>query len=231
MNTPLAQRKYRITRRLATDAAKLFALWAAVFTAAAVATAIVRSATGTHVEFASYVIWAVPLMMFFLSWGHLTKFYPQAVAGGLTRKAFLGAYAAYGTAAVLAVAALTQIGRRLLEFFSSDAFNVGFYGLGLVESIVRPALFFAFGTAVAAAMFRIPSRRIGVAVGVAASLLVFYRSTWLWANLVPVIWGDDNGIATVTMSHIALIDLALAVVFALAAGGLLARAPMRPKPA
>lgn len=227
MNAVLAQRKYRLAANLATGTAKTFGLGAvALFAAALIASMIYREATGNDEEFAYLAIMAVPLIMTVLAWANLYKAYPRALANGVTRKEALGAFAIYAAATVLTAAALTRLGILVIDLRDA-AHETGFYGLTPLESLVRPALYFALGAAAAAAMLRFGKHWAGAVVAALMVGSVVFRPV-----VVSFVLNQIDGPATTTVERIYTpLDTAMTVVFALIAWALLARAPMRPKPA
>jgi hypothetical protein len=238
MTTLLAQRKYRLAVRLSTGAAKTFGLWwVLAFAFAAIASVAYREIEGDYEEFAYYILFAIPLIMTASSWFHLYKTYPPALANGLTRKEILTAFAIYGVAGVLAASAFVQLGLVVIDFsstFRGVEYHQGFYGLTLIESLVRPALYLALGAAAAAAMLRVGSRFISALVVACMIAAVLYRSVALSfvINLYDGSFEEDGIIVQTPLDFsLAPFDAALALLFVLTAWALLARAPMRPKPA
>lgn len=240
MNAVLTQRKYRLAARLATDTARTFGLYTVLaFGVLLAASAIWRQATGEYQEFAHWVLVAVPLISVVIAWAHLAKSYPLAVAAGLTRKEFLAAYALFGLATVLATAVLTQIGLAVLDLvdtFRGVEHHIGYYGQTPLESVVRPALFFACGAAAAAAKLRFDRTWISAPLAAVVIAGVVYRSVAYFAlmNLVGMENSSTDGTVfeypNVDLSAVTpYLDAVLAAVFALIAWALLARAPMRPK--
>ena len=226
MNATLTQRKYRLAARLGADTAKTFGItWAAVFIALVVASAIFRQATGEDREFAYYALFAIPLVMILVSWISMAKSYPLALANGLTRQGFLVAFAMFGGAVILATAAFTQLGRLVIGVFSTfrgSSYEMGFYGLDLVESLVNPALFFACGAVAGAVVLRFRSRWLGALTGGLLVGILVTRPNWLWATALRVSPIVETG-------DMVLIDAPLAVLLALAAWLVLNRAPIPPK--
>jgi hypothetical protein len=236
--TALDQRKYRLAAALSTDAARTFGLWSvAAFAALALASIAVRAATGEYLEFAYWVIYLVPLIVTALAWAHLTKSYPLAVANGLTRKEFLTAYALFGAATVVATAALTNLGLAvigLLSTFRGTDDQQGFYGTGLLESIVRPAVYFAVGAAAGAVVIRLGRRWLGALASAVLVSLVLYRMPGYMAARMAVDelpMKDGINIEIPTQVSLVPLDAVLAVLFALLAWTLLAKAPMLTRPA
>ncbi|HEX2144127.1 MAG TPA: hypothetical protein VHG10_06435 [Glycomyces sp.] len=232
MNAVLAQRKYRIAGRLANDTAWTFGLFSAVaFLVLAAGSVAYRLVTGEQEEFALWLLFAIPLMMTVLGWVHLTKSYPLALANGLTRKEFLAGFAMFGLATVLATAALTQLAVLILDHAPANgsAHTMGFYGIAPFESLARPALYFTAGAAAGAAMLRIRNRWFGALIGALMVAAVVYRQLGYMFG-VRLIESEGTPIFD-EMSDMAAYDAVLAVLFVLAAWALLARAPMRPKPA
>jgi hypothetical protein len=240
VNAVLTQRKYRLAARLATDTARTFGLWlTAGFVVLVIVSAILHATTaGESEEYAYWALQAVPLAMLASGWVHLYKGYPLALANGLTRKEFLTGFALYGLATVLVAAALTQLGRLILDQLpTTDSKQVGFYGLFPLDSLARPALWFTVGAAAGAAMLRSRSRWFGAFVSALFVAAVVYRPIGISLAIsigqeLPL--GDGTLIELpleMSTNTLALIDLALAVPLALITWALLARAPMRPKPA
>ncbi|MCC3764413.1 hypothetical protein K3N28_15205 [Glycomyces sp. TRM65418] len=240
MTTVLAHRKYRLASRLAYDTARTFGLYAVVAFAALLAASVVwREITGEYESFAQLVLFAVPLIVIVIAWVHLSKSYPLGIAGGLTRREFLTAYALFGLATVLVTAGLTQLGLMVDGRFAAARGaepGMGFYGLAALEAVVRPALYFACGAAAAAAKLRFRSTRIGVALSALIVVAVVYRQVAYYAVMKAL--GMENGSADGSVFEYPLVDLSaihpyldlvLAVAFTLTAWALLARAPMPPK--
>ena len=230
MTAALAQRKYHLAAHLSTGTAKTFGLWSiAAFAAAAITSALYRAATGEYEEFAYYVLFSVPLVMTALGWMHLHKRYPSALANGLTRKEFLTAFAMYGAASILAAAALTQLGRVVIDLFGTfrgTEYHQGFYGIAPVESLVRAALYFALGTAVAAARFRLSNRSLATLAAMLMVGAVGYREGGI--SFVMKLTGPAQVDMTTALTWT---DAALVVLFTLASWALLARAPLPPRDA
>jgi hypothetical protein len=239
VTTVLAHRKYRLAARLAIDTARTFGLWlTAGFVVLAAVSLILHWTVGETDEYAYYALFAVAIAMLAAGWVHLYKGYPLAIANGLTRKEFLAGFALYGLATVLAAAALTQLGRLILELSPTTATrHTGFYGLYPLDSLARPLLWFTVGAAAGAAMLRFRSRWTGAFLSALFVAAVFYRPIGIslgveLAQSTP--FGEGTLVSvpvSMTLEHLALIDLGLTVPFALVTWGLLARAPMRPKPA
>lgn len=242
MNAVLTQRKYHLAARLANDTARTFGLYAVLAFAALLVTSLIwRETTGKYEDFAHWVLIAVPLIITVVAWVHLSKSYPLAIAGGLTRREFLAAYAMFGLATVLVTAALTQLGVVVIDLF--DTFrgvehHVGFYGETAFESVVRPALYFACGAAATAVKLRFPSVWLSASLSALIVAAVIYRQVGYYAVMKAV--GMENGSADGSVFEYPLVDLSvihpyldavLVVPLALIAWILLARAPMRPKPA
>lgn len=240
MNAVLAQRKYHLAARFAYDTARTSGLWrtAAFIALAAISAILYANSGGTTEELATYVLFAVPLAMFLAGWLHLSKGYPLAIAHGFTRKEFLAGFALYGLATVVTAAALTQVGRLILEQLPTSSHrHTGFYGLGPLDSLARSALWFTVGATAAAAKLRFPGRRLGVLVSALFVAAVVYRpvAISLVRNFLQEVPFGDGTLVEVpvqmTTNHLALIDLAVTVPLALIAWALLARAPMRPRSA
>lgn len=238
MNTALPQRKYRLVVRLAADAAMTFGLWSVVaFIVLFIASLIWREITGEYAQFASWVIYTIPLITAILAWIHLSKSYPLAVANGFTRREFLAAYALFGLATVLASALLTQLGLAAIDLFSTfrgTGHHEGFYGMGLLESVIRPALYFASGAAGAAVTLRLGKRRLGAVVSALTLSAVIYRELGFMAlaaaaNELPM--KDGYNITFSIGDYLGTVDAVFTVALALLVWALLARAPMRPKSA
>jgi hypothetical protein len=240
MNAVLTQRKYRLAARLATDTARTFGLYTVIaFGVLLAASLLWRQITGEYADLAAMLIFAVPLIVTVIAWAHLAKSYPLAIATGLTRKEFLAAYALFGLATVLVTALLTQLGLAVIDLF--DTFrgvehHMGFYGQTPLESVVRPALFFACGAAAAAAKLRFDRTWISAPLAAVVIAGVVYRSVAYFALMQLV--GMENSSTDGTVFEYPNVDLSavipyldavLAAVFALIAWALLARAPMRPK--
>jgi hypothetical protein len=239
MHAVLSRRKYHLAARLANDTARTFGLWlTAAFAVLAIVSAILHAATGESDELAYYALMAIPMVMLASGWVHLYKGYPLAIANGLTRKEFLAGFALYGLATVLVAAALTQLGRLILDQLpTTETKHVGFYGLFLFDSLARPFLWFTVGAAAGAAMLRFRSRWFGAFVSALFVAAVVYRPIGISlavdiGSAIPL--GEGTLIEVpvgLTTDSLALIDVAIAIPFALIAWGLLARAPMLPKPA
>ncbi|THV30768.1 hypothetical protein [Glycomyces paridis] len=239
--TALTQRKYRFAAHLATDAARTLGLWTvAGFAVLLAASAIYRAAVGAYADFAVWALLVIPAAMLAAGWLHLHKAYPRAIANGLTRKELIAAFALYGAVAVLAAAALTQAGNAVIGLFSTFRgveHHTGFYGLGWFDSVARPALWFAVGAAAGSAMIRFGRRWLGALVSALFISVAVYRSAVisLAVNLGQQVPDGDGTLIEIPLAvdenTLAWIDLALAAAVALAALALLARAPMRPKPA
>lgn len=240
METALAQRKYHLAARLANDTARTFGLYTvATFAALLLSSEIWRVISGEHEPFAELPLFAVPLIVTVVAWVHLSKSYPLAIAGGLTRKEFLAAYALFGLATILVTAVLTQLGLVVVDLFAGfrgAERDLGFYGLAPLESVVRPALYFACGAAAAAMKLRFPSPWIGVPLSTLVVVSVIYRQVAYYAAMKAV--GMENGSADGSVFEYPLVDLsaihpyldlALAALLALITWALLTRAPMRPK--
>jgi hypothetical protein len=232
----LARRKYRLAARLAHDTARTFGLWlTAGFIALAAASLILHWTVGETDEYAYFVLQAVAMAMLAAGWVHLVKGYPLAIANGLTRKEFLAGFALYGFLTVLTAAALTQLGRLLLEL--SPTTGTRFYGLYPLDSLARSLLWFTVGAAAGAAMLRFRSRWTGAFVAALFVSAVLYRPIGisLGVELARETPFGEGALVSVpvstTLEHLALIDIGLTVPFALIAWALLAGAPMRPKPA
>lgn len=238
MNTVLKQRKIRLAARLATDTAMTFGLLSvAAFTVLIVVSLIWREISGEYVQLASWVIFAIPLILAIQAWVHLTKSYPMALANGLTRREFLAAYALFALATVIATAALTQLGLAVIDLFSTFrgvAHHEGFYGMGLAESVVRPALFFAAGAAGGAITLRLGGRWLGAVVSAVTLSAVIFRELGYMA-MAAVARGlptkDGYNITFEIGDYLGTIDAVGTLVLALLVWALLARAPMRPKTA
>lgn len=238
MTHVLAQRKYRLAARLTTGTAKTFGLvTVAAFIGIAIGSAVMRAVNGGDQEFSYWVIQAIPLAVAASSWIHLARSYPSAIANGMTRKEFLTGFALFGAVTVLAAAAFTQLAILALGLAatSDDAASVGFYGQGLLESVARPALYFALGAAVAAALHRFGNRALGGAVSGLMVAVVFFRMAAVSFIVLQVAARGDGVLVevpvTMDMTDLALIDLGLAALFTLLTWTFLARAPMRPKKA
>jgi hypothetical protein len=239
VNAVLTRRKYRLAVRLAHDTARTFGLWlTAGFVVLAAVSLILHWTVGETDEYAYFALQAVAMAMLAAGWVHLYKGYPLAIANGLTRKEFLAGFALYGLVTVLAAAALTQFGRLVLELSPTTAtHHTGFYGLYPLDSLARPLLWFTVGAAAGAAMLRFRSRWTGAVVAALFVAAVLYRLIGIslgveLAQSTP--FGEGTLVAvpvSMTLEHLAMIDLGLAVPFALIAWALLARAPMRPRPA
>ena len=239
MTTVLTHRKYRLATRLAADTARTFGLWlTAAFIVLAALSLLLHWTVGETDEYAYYALIAVAFAMLAAGWVHLYKGYPLAIANGLTRKEFLAGFALYGLVTVLAAAALTQLGRLLLELSpTTDVKQTGFYGLYPLDSLARPLLWFTVGAAAGAAMLRFRGRWTGALVAALFVGAVFYRPIGIslgieLAQATP--FGEGTLVSvpvSMTLEHLALIDIGLTVPFALITWALLAKAPMRPKPA
>jgi hypothetical protein len=235
----LSRRKYRLAARLATDTARTFGLWlTAAFIALAAISLLLHWTVGETDEYAYYALFAIAMAMLAAGWVHLYKGYPLAIAHGLTRKEFLAGFAIYGLLTVLAAAALTQLGRLLLDLSpTTDVNGTGFYGLYPLDSLARPLLWSTVGAAAGAAMLRFRGRWTGALVAALFVGAVVYRPIGIslgveLARATP--FGEGTLVSvpvSMSLEHLALIDLGLTVPFALIAWALLARAPMRPKPA
>lgn len=242
MTDVLAQRKYRLAVRLSTDTAKTYGIaLAAAFLALAIGSAVVRANYGGGMKLSNYLLQiAIPIAMIAIAWMHLSRSYPAAIAGGMTRKEFLSGFALFGAATILAMAVFTQLAVQvaylIMRLGEADHF-VGFYGLSLVESVARPALYFAVGAASAAVMHRIASKTVGAVVSGLMVGAVLYRWEGFWLILTALgrtggyAGGMDRGTVTLRMTDMALFDTALAAVFVLVAAAVLVRAPMRAKQA
>jgi len=228
MNATLTQRKYRLVAGLATDGAKTYGIaWAAAFIALLVVSAIIRQVVGEYRDYAVFAVVAIPLVTGILGWSGMYRSYPRALTNGVTRKEFLAAFAMFGVALVLASAALSQLGLRVINLFSTfrgAEYDTGFYGVGLPDSMARAVLWFACGALIGAVMHRVPTRRLGLLVSALILAVAYFRRDWLWTNAVPLIYGD-----VVDMTEIAAIDAVFAIPFLLAAWVLAMRAPLPPK--
>jgi hypothetical protein len=239
MNAVLAQRKYRLAGRLATDTAMTFGLWSVVtFVVLLLASLGYREISGQYAQYADWVLVAIPAVMTVTGWIHLQKSYPLALSNGLTRKEFLAAYALFGAATILVAAALTQIGIVVVDqlaAFRGAEHHMGFYGMAPLESVARPALYFALGTAAGAAMLRFGKRWLvafAAALTVAAVVYRLAGVAFVRVAIQRATEADTDSLASISLERLLVpVDTALAIVFALLAWVLLAKAPMRPKPA
>lgn len=238
MNAVLTQRKYRLAGRLANDTARTFGLWwVLTFVLLAIASEVYRRVAGDYEDFAFYALFLITLPVLAAAWVHLHKSYPLAVPNGLTRKEFLTAYAMFGAATVFAAAVLVQLGQFVIDLsstFRGTEYDTGFYGLTPLESVVRPALWFAVGAAAAAAKLRVPGRLLGSVVGALMVAAVLYRTVGISValNLTNGAFEEDGTLIQLPFDFsLAPLDVGLAVLFAVITWALLLRAPMQPKAA
>jgi hypothetical protein len=240
MTTLLAQRKYHLAARLTKATAKTFGLaFVALFLIVAVVEEIVTVVNGFAQE-TSWVLlsWGIPVTMVAIAWTHLSRSFPAAITNGMTRKETLNGFALFGAVTVLVSAVFTHAAVVLLDFgpFTETVYPVDFYGLSLLESVVRPALYFGVGAAAAAMMHRVPSRALGAVLGGLLVVATVYRVQVIG----PVLYAlgpqsssfsemPDRSEIVLRMSTFAWIDVALAAILVLLTVTLLAKAPMRPK--
>lgn len=237
MTALLTQRKYRLAARLATDTARTFGLWlTAAFVILLVGSLVYRAVSGEYAQVAQWAILAIPLVMAGAAWFHLVKGQPRAIANGLTRKEFITAFALYGAVTVATAALLTHLGIAVIGLFATykgAEHGFSFYGTGWLDSFARPALWFAIGAAAGAAMLRFGTGLLGAFLAGLIAAAGLYRSVAI--SLVVNADGESGTLVEVPVAmnstSMAWVDLALTAAFALLALALLARAPMRPKPA
>jgi hypothetical protein len=138
----------------------------------------------------------------------------------------------YRLAAALSADAARTFGP--FSTFRGTDYQQGFYGTGLLESVVRPAVYFAVGAAAGAVVIRLGRRWLGALASAVLVSLVLYRmpgylAARMAADQLPM--KDGINLEIPTQLSLAPLDAVLAVLFALLAWALLARAPMRTRPA
>jgi hypothetical protein len=242
MTTLLAQRKFQLAARLSKTTAKTFGVaFAAVFLGVAFGEEILTALTGFDRQIPWIMLtWGIPIAMVAIAWIHLGRTFPAAITNGMTRKEFLKGFALFGAITVLAAAVFIHAAILLLDHgpFAEVGITIGFYGASLLESVGRPALYFAVGAAAAAMMHRIPSRTLGVALSGLMIVAVVLRMQSIGTVLSELGLASSLTGGTLARSEMLLhtsvfayTDIGLAAMFGLLAVALLSKAPMRPKQA
>ncbi|WP_030156696.1 hypothetical protein [Glycomyces sp. NRRL B-16210] len=230
MNATLAGRRYRLGMRLSAEVATTFGLWFLMSLAAVHAVMIgLRALTPFDGDFSFYLFPALPLILTAVCWVHLLRAFPAGIAGGMTRKELLTAFAVFGALVTAGGFALSQLIVLLQDLLvPGDLGDVDAYGLAPIESLTRSAVFVAAGLAAGALMSRFGAQRLGGALaGVVVAVLLLRQ---IPLELAKAGYAGERTIVFLEYPSnpdlLAPLDAILALLLALVAWAALARAPM-----
>lgn len=231
MNATLAGRRYRLGLRLSSEVATTFGLWFLIAFAAVHAVAMaLRALTPFEGDFSVYLFPFLPPLLIAVVWVHLLRAFPQSIAGGMTRKEILAAFAVFGAFTIAGGFVLTQLFAVMGHLFvpGGTAALAVYYGLDPIEALARSAVYVTAGGAAGALMARCGAQRLGpVLAGLVIAVLLLRQVPLELARAAS--YGDDVLVFwefPSTPYLLAPLDAILACLFALVAWAALARAPM-----
>jgi hypothetical protein len=176
MNAVLTHRKYRIGLRWAAEVGRTHGLWALIaFAALMILQLGLRLAVSFEGDLSVFVLRYLPFVLTAVAWVYLVKNFPAAITTGMTRKEFLAAYALFGAIVIIGGVALTQLVKVVHNLVAVEgAGGLDLYGVVLLETLIRMAVYFTAGSAAGAVMARFPARGVGAALaGVVIAALIF----------------------------------------------------------
>ncbi len=234
MNTVLSQRKYLVGSRWAAEVGRTYGLWILVaFAVLHLVQLGLRLSMPLEQDFSIYILRFLPFVLTAIGWVYLLRSFPLAISAGMTRKEFFAAFAVFGAIVIAGGLAFTLLVRLVYNLFLADGTDgLDLYGMVLLETLIRLAVYFTAGTAAGAIMVRFKARLLGAAlVGLLVSVMIFRQLP------LQLLLSEFSSGGTLTIEFpgseelLAPIDAVLTMVFVLVTWLALARAPLPHKKA